>query len=133
MVHGSDVQRSQDTGELVRLSHEILDAIRTRNRSALDAVLLDDFVQIDEHGNRLGKEAFLAAIETGDFHIEQLSLDMLSVERFDRTAIVCGVQRAQVRLPAGERVDGRTAFTDVFVQGAAGWQLRVATSAELKG
>jgi Domain of unknown function (DUF4440) len=53
------------------------------------------------------------------------------VDQFDQTAVVCGVQRAQVRLPAGERVEGRTAFTDVFVRVADGWRLRLATSAEL--
>ena len=121
------------TDELVRLSHTILDAIRTRDRSALDAVLLPDFVQIDEHGNRVGKDAFIAAVETGEFQIEALSFEMLSVERFDQTAIVCGVQRARVRLPAGEQAQGRTAFTDVFVHSPTGWQLRVATSAELIG
>lgn len=126
-----DVAQTADTHELARLSQAIMDAIRTRDRSTLGAMLLPDFVQIDEHGNRVGKDAFIAAIEAGQFHIEQLSFDMLSVERFEQTAIVCGVQRARVRLPAGEQVEGRTAFTDVFVHGAAGWQLRVATSAEL--
>ena len=131
MAQPTDVEQTADTDELVRLSQVILDAIRTRDRSALGAVLLPDFVQIDEHGNRVGKDAFIAAVEAGEFHIEQLSFDMLSVERFGQTAIVCGVQRARVRLPAGEHVEGRTAFTDVFIHGAAGWQLRVATSAEL--
>ena len=108
-------------------------AIRTKDRLALNGVLTDDFVQIDERGNRLGKDAFVTAVETGDYHIEELWFETLSVERFDGTAVVCGVQRALVRLPAGERVEGRTAFTDVFLQAAGGWRLRLATSAELAG
>ncbi len=67
----------------------------------------------------------------GEFQIERLWFESLSVEQFDETAVVCGVQRAQVRLPAGDRVEGRTAFTDVFVRAADGWRLRLATSAEL--
>jgi hypothetical protein len=116
-----------------RVSHDILDAIRSRNRAALEGLLAPDFVQIDERGNRQGRDAFITAVETGDFHIDELWFEMLSVERFDQTAVVCGVQRAQVRLPDGARIEGRTAFTDVFVRGAAGWCLRVATSAELAG
>jgi hypothetical protein len=88
-------------------------------------------VQIDELGHRLGKEPFIAAVEAGDFQVERLWFESLSVEQFDETAVVCGVQRAQVRLPAGGRVEGRTAFTDVFVRAADGWRLRLATSAEL--
>jgi ketosteroid isomerase-like protein len=117
--------------DLEQISHQILDAIRTRDRRALEAVLMADFVQIDELGHRLGKEPFIAAVEAGEFQIEKLWFESLSVERFDETAVVCGVQRAQVRLPAGNRVEGRTAFTDVFVRAADGWRLRLATSAEL--
>jgi hypothetical protein len=50
---------------------------------------------------------------------------------FGETGVLCGVQRAAVRLASGEEVTGRTAFTDVFVKAGAGWQLRVATSADL--
>jgi ketosteroid isomerase-like protein len=117
--------------ELEQLSHEITDAIRTRNRPALEAVLVADFVQIDERGHRLGKEAFITAVETGEFQIEELRFESLSVEQFDETGVVRGVQGARVRLPTGERVEGRTAFTDVFVRAADGWRLRLATSAEL--
>jgi ketosteroid isomerase-like protein len=117
--------------ELEQLSHQIMDAIRTRDRRALEAVLMADFVQIDELGHRLGKEPFIAAVEAGEFQIEELWFESLSVEQFDETAVVCGVQRAKVRLPAGDRVEGRTAFTDVFVRAADGWRLRLATSAEL--
>jgi len=117
--------------DLEQLSHQITDAIRKRDRPGLEAVLMADFVQIDEFGHRLGKEPFIAAVEAGEFEIEELSFESLSVEQFDETAVVCGVQRAQVRLPAGDRVEGRTAFTDVFVRAAEGWRLRLATSAEL--
>jgi hypothetical protein len=55
---------------------------------------------------------------------------MLAIEHFDRTAVVAGVQRARVRLPDDGLVEGRSAFTDVFVLGPSGWRLRVATSAD---
>jgi len=122
-----------DRADLERISRDILDAIRSRDRRALDAILVPEFVQIDERGNRQGKEAFIAGIETGDFHIDGIWFEMISVEPLDQSAIVCGVQRAQVRLPGGVRAEGRTAFTDVFVRGPAGWRLRLATSAELTG
>jgi hypothetical protein len=117
--------------DLVRLSHDIADAIRRRDRALLDAVLDTDFVQIDEQGNRLSKAAFVHAIEASEFEIETISFEMLSIEPFHDAAVVCGVQHAAVRLPTGDRVDGRTAFTDLFVRSDGRWRLRVATSAEL--
>lgn len=117
--------------DLARLSDEIAEAIRRRNRPLLDAVLTADFVQIDERGNRLSKTAFIHAVESGDFLIEAMSFEMLSVEQVRDTAVVCGVQRAAVCLPSGDRVDARTAFTDIFVRVEGRWRLRVATSAEL--
>src|SRR5438270_141331 len=66
--------------ELEQLSHEIMGAIRTRDRLTLEAVLVADFVQIDERGNRLGKEPFIAAVEAGEFQIEELRFESLSVE-----------------------------------------------------
>jgi len=46
-------------------------------------------------------------------------------------AIVSGVQRAAVVLLGGEAVEGRTAFTDVFLKDSHAWKLQAATSAEL--
>jgi hypothetical protein len=53
--------------DLKQLSHQLMDAIRARDRRALEAVLTADFVQIDELGHRLGKEPFIAAVEAGEF------------------------------------------------------------------
>ena len=117
--------------ELVRISHDLMEAIRTRNRTVLDAVLLPDFVQVDERGNRQGKTAFISAVEASRYQIEQLKFETISVEHLGSVAAVCGVQWAQVRMPGDELAEGRTAFTDVFIRGAEGWRLRLATSAEL--
>jgi hypothetical protein len=128
---GKDGTMQGEGGELERISYDLLDAIRTRDRERLDGFLAPDFVQVNDVGARLGKEAFISAIEAGDYRIEELAFEFLSVERLDRVGVVCGVQRARVRMPGGEEIVGRTAFTDVFVRGDDRWQLRIATSAEL--
>ncbi len=122
---------SNDVTALTDLSYHLLAAIRTRDRVTLDAVLHADFVQVNEAGLRTAKAAFITAIETGGYEITQLSFEFLSVELFDAAGVVCGVQLAQVRMPGGEEVSGRTAFTDVFVKNGGRWLLRMATSAEL--
>ncbi len=120
-----------DRAELTRISELLAAAIRDRDRRALDAVLHADFVQISEAGVRTGRDAFLAAVMSGDFLIKEISFDFLSVDVFGDAAVACGVQRAAVQLANGEGVIGRTAFTDVFVKNAGRWLLRVATSADL--
>lgn len=120
-----------DADELVRISEQILNAIRTRDRVRLGDFLHPEFVQVNETGSRLDREVFLSAIDSGDYRIETLAFETLSVEHFDGVGAVCGIQRALVLLPDGERVEGRTAFTDVFVKGTSGWRLRIATSADL--
>jgi hypothetical protein len=117
--------------DLTHLSNTLLVAIRDRDRKSLDAVLHADFVQINDAGARTARASFIDAVVSAEVHIKELSFDFLSVDVFGDTGVVCGVQRAAVQLASGEDVTGRTAFTDVFVTSGAGWQLRLATSADL--
>ena len=117
--------------ELVDLSHQISAAILHRDRAALDAVLHPEFVQINEAGVRTARAAFIDAVCDSDLAITDLTFNHLSVEVFDQTGIVTGVQRARVRLANGDVVTGRTAFTDVFLKSGEAWRLRIATSADL--
>ena len=119
------------TRELTEISHQLLTAIRGRDSSALDRLLHDEFAQISEVGVRTTRDAFITAIVTSSYEIMSLSFDALSVDVFGDTAVVCGVQRAVVRLQSGEEVTGRSAFTDVFVKHRNGWLVRLATSVDL--
>ncbi len=119
------------TQELTDISHRLLTAIRGRDPNTLDRVLHGEFVQINEAGVRTKRDAFITAVVTSGDEISDLSFDFLSVDVVGDAAVVCGVQRAVIRLPGGENLTGRSAFTDLFVRGASGWLLRVATSADL--
>jgi len=120
-----------DTQELTEISHQLLTAIRGRDPNTLDRLLHGEFAQISEAGVRTKRDAFMTAIATSSFEITALSFDVLSVDVFGDTAVVCGVQRAVVRLQSGEEVTGRSAFTDVFVKSLNRWLLRLATSVDL--
>jgi hypothetical protein len=122
---------SGDVEDLLRISDDILEGIRTRDRTRLERHLLPTFIHVNELGRRDERSAFLSAILAGEHRIERLSFETISVATFGGMAIVSGVQRAAVILPSGETVEGRTAFTDVFLRGPHGWKLQAATSAEL--
>jgi hypothetical protein len=118
--------------DFVGLSHRILDAIVQRDTPTLDAVFDDEFVALAAAGGRQRKQEFIRAIVDAPFHILGASLESLEVEAVDdRTVIVAGIQRAEVRLPTGETVVARTAFTDLFVRRGEQWRIRVAQAADL--
>ena len=120
-----------DTQELTDISHTLLTAIRGRDPNTLDRLLHGEFVQINEAGVRTRRDAFITAVVASDYDFSDLKFDSLSVDVFGDTAVVCGVQRAVVRISGGENLTGRSAFTDVFVRSTSGWLLRIATSADL--
>jgi hypothetical protein len=118
--------------EFVRLSHRILDAIVRRDAVTLDVLFDDEFVAVAPAGGRQGKQAFINAIADAPFHILGASFESLEVEVVDdRTAVVVGIQRADVQLPTGENVVSRCAFTDVFVRRDNEWRIRVVQSVDL--
>jgi ketosteroid isomerase-like protein len=119
-----------DTQDLTEISHQLLTAIRGRDANTLDRLLHGEFAQISEAGVRTKRDAFITAIATS-IEITALSFDFLSVDVFGDTAVVCGVQRAVVRLQSGEEITSRSAFTDVFVKNLNRWLLRLATSVDL--
>ena len=122
---------SSDVKDLLRISDDILEGIRTRDRARLERHLLPTFVHVNELGQRDERSAFLSGILAGEYRIERLSFETISVETFGEMAIVSGVQCAALVLPGGEAVEGRTAFTDVFLKTPQAWKLQAATSAEL--
>jgi hypothetical protein len=120
--------------ELVKLSHRILEAIVQRDAATLDAVLDDGFVALAPAGGRQQKQEFISAIVEAPFHIHGASFESLEMEVVDdRTAVVIGIQRAEVRLPTGETVVSRVAFNDLFVRRGEGWRIRVVQSVDLDG
>jgi hypothetical protein len=118
--------------DFAALSHRILDAIVQRDTPTLDALFDDEFVALAAAGGRQRKPEFIRAVVDAPFHILGASLESLEVEAVDdRTVIVAGIQRAEVRLPTGETVVARTAFTDLFVRRGEQWRIRVAQAADL--
>jgi hypothetical protein len=118
--------------DLARLSHRILDAIVQRDAATLDAVFDDEFVAVAPAGGRQRKQEFISAIVDAPFHVLSASFESLEVEIVDdRTAVVIGIQRAEVRLPTGEHVVSRSAFTDLFVRRGNEWRVRVVQSVDL--
>ena len=126
MARGDRMDVSSDVTSLERISHEIFEAIRTKDVARLGAMLADDFVYQTPGAADVGRDAFLAGIEAIDGTIEAITGEDLRVRVVARVGIVTGIQRATVLTPAGDRVRSSVAFTDVFEFRGAGWVLVLA-------
>jgi hypothetical protein len=120
-----------DERELLRVSRAILESIRTKNAESVGRYLAPDFVHRTERGHRSSREQFLSGLAEAPFHIDAIEFETITTDTFASTAIVSGVQAAQVRAADGGLVRARTAFTDVFVRAGGGWLLQAATSVDL--
>lgn len=117
--------------ELLRLSHEIVEAIGRKNAEVLAEILDDDFVHLPSDGQRQTKEEFIKAVLEGAYTIEAIGLESLQVECLGDGGVAAGIQRATGHLPDGTSFVSVGAFTDVFRRTGDGWRLWLAHSVQL--
>ena len=124
--------RNQDSAEdILQLEREIMEAIKTKNASALEPLVGDDFVYRTHFGAESNKQEFLQSIAA--FPVEILSIrgEELKVNVYGDTAVLTGVQRAPARPPEGSPEESAVAFTDVFVRRDGRWRMTLAYGIEL--
>lgn len=117
--------------ELIELSNRLLRAIQSRDARALAEILADDFQHFDTSGAAVGKRAFTAGVIEAQYEILSIAFEVIEVALVDSAAVVVGVQRAEVRMPAGDQVTSRGGFTDIFTRAGDSWVLRLAHSVDL--
>lgn len=132
MIRDPESTRTDDVDRLVELSHRIASAIQRRDLAELTPLLDTDFVQMQAGTGERSKAAFLEAVASFGSVIERLTLSDLRVRLLGDAAVVTGVQRATVRTSSG-RVEGATAFVDIFARRGGQWLLAVAFGADLAG
>ena len=114
-----------DREQLIAVSEQLAAAIARRDIASVRTVLANGFVQRPAGGDAVGAEAFLAGIAKipGDIlfvKVEQLTTDVLG-----DSAIVTGIQQAQLKIDEAVIIDRRP-FVDWFVRENGEWRLRVA-------
>lgn len=126
------IENSSDAAAaILRITDEIMAAIKNKDAAALEQLLADEFIYRTHFGAEIDKPAFLASIASFPLEIVSLRGDELSVNVFDETAILTGLQCAQARGPEGGVEDSVVAFTDVFRNREGRWLLVLAYGVEL--
>jgi ketosteroid isomerase-like protein len=96
------------------------EAIKNRDREALDHLLAHDFIFTDDEGNVYDKAAYISAI-TELIHVTTYTVDQTTVHHYGDTGIVAG-RWAGTQTIEGRDASGAFRFTDTFVRRAGGWQ-----------
>ena len=96
------------------------EAIKNRDRQALDRLLADDFVFTDDEGNVYDKEQYISAI-VDLIHVDSYTVDQTTVHVYGDTGIVAGRWTGKQTIE-GKDASGAFRFTDTFVRRPGGWQ-----------
>ena len=121
----NDEDRRGERAEILKVATEIADAIALRDVDALAARLAPGFVHRIPGGATTDAATFLSGIRQIPGDISSVRLEHLEVDMWDASALVSGIQHAQVRID-GQEIDDRRAFVDWFVKSSGSWRLRAA-------
>ena len=121
----NDGDRAGEQGEVIKAATEIAEAIALRDVDALAVHLAPGFVHRVPGGATTDAATFLSGIRQIPGDISFVRLEHLEVEVSEGSAMVSGIQHAQVRID-GQAIDDRRAFVDWFVKSSGTWRLRMA-------
>lgn len=102
------------------------EALKAKDAALFERLLAPNFVSRSPGEADQNRAAFIANLTSFPATVLAVSGDELTVHFFGETAVVMGVQRAQVALPNGDIVANDIAITNVYVPGGAGWRLALA-------
>ena len=102
-------------------------AYKMGDTRALDALLDDELVLINDDGSVQSKAEFLKSVRATNSQEQQVAPESMSVRVFGNTAIATGVFRAKV-VDRGKRYERRERFVDTWINKDGKW-VCVATNA----
>jgi hypothetical protein len=75
---------------ILDLQHRWAEALVKADTAALDAILVDSYVDTDESGSRFDKPSVLAALESGELELASITLLETHVHRYGNSAVLTG-------------------------------------------
>src|SRR3982075_3698053 len=91
------------SGNILELQHRWLEALVKADTAALDAILVESYVDTEEGGSRMDKAGVLAALKSGDLKRASITLLETHVHRYGNSAVLTGAS-AQTRAFQGQPI-----------------------------
>jgi ketosteroid isomerase-like protein len=91
--------------------------------TTLDRLMTTDFVEVNQSGDRFGRQQILALYRSTDLDFGGIALEDANIEIVGTTSRATGTHLEQVKY-RGREVGGRLGFAEVYVKGTNGWQIQ---------
>jgi ketosteroid isomerase-like protein len=127
LVVGQDDSTAGVQSRIVALEKAWNQAYKTGDTKALDGILDDQIVLINDDGSVQNKAEFLRTVKKSDTQEQQVAPESMSVHVFGSTAIATGVFRAK-GVEGGKPYVRRERFVDTWISKGGRW-VCVATNA----
>lgn len=122
---------SNDEQAILEIEKETFAAIKNKDAEALRRILADEFVYRSPNGPDTHKAEFIRVATTLPVKLLSVWGENLQVNIYGETAVLTGVQHAQVQTDDGKEVISSVAFTDIFVKRFNNWTMTLAYGVEL--
>jgi Domain of unknown function (DUF4440) len=110
---------------ILDLQHRWVEALVKADTEALDAILVDSYVDTDESGSRFDKTGVLAALKSGDLRLASITLLETHVHRYGDSAVLTGAS-AQTGSFRGQPIAPKILFTATLVLQNGVWRAAAA-------
>lgn len=116
-------EKSDETAKAaaLKVDEEFNDAVRTKDRAALERVLADDLSWV-ARGDRLNKSQVIADVLSENLRFKALTHDGIQVKMFDNTAVVTGHSTSILEYK-GKLFTAPRLFTSVYMNLNGQWQM----------
>jgi hypothetical protein len=106
---------------ILELQHRWVEALVKADTAALDAILVDSYVDTDESGCRLDKPGVLAALKSGDLKLASITLLETHVHAYGNSAVLTGASE-QTGAFQGQPIAPEILFTASLVLQNGRWR-----------
>ena|SRR5438067_11249977 len=106
---------------ILDLQHRWVEALTNADTVALDAILVDSYVDTDDSGYRFDKPGILSALKSGDLTLASITLLETHVQRYGDSAVLTGTS-AQSGAFRGQPIEPKILFTATLVLQRGKWR-----------
>ena len=117
---------------IIDVQHRWVEALVRGDTVALDAILIDSYVDTDESGSRFDKGGVLAALKSGDLNLTSITLLQTDVHRYGNAAVLTGTS-AQTGAFQGQPIAPKILFTATLVLQNGKWRAVAAHRTAVRG
>jgi hypothetical protein len=111
--------------------HEFWAALKSKDKGALERILAEDFVGRSPGQTNQDRTAFIATLTGFPRQVRSVGSESLEIHIWANSAVVSGVQLAQLELPNGQLKTNRIAITNIFQEQQRQWLMKFAHAISL--